>query len=327
MATLSGREPERGIGLVNFGDIELQLMDPVDQPVRWIGQEELVEQILACWTTITEQDQPLCPRLVGKPGMGKTTLAQAAARRLEQPVYILQCTMDTRPEDLLVTPVLRPDGGITYRASSLVTAMIRGGVVILDEANRMSEKSWASLAPLLDNRRYVESQVAGIRIEASRDFRCCITMNDDASTYEIPEYIISRIQPMIALDYPTLEEERAILAYNVDFAPEDLVRMCTEFLQESHQYRLDYSTRDGINIMRYALKLRDVSKVELESAFDQAVAQVLGPDAKDFEAKARNHLIQDNFVGFDDLFGWQGQPDGDSDGDPGRGDAPGAPPQ
>ena len=34
--------------------------------------------------------------------------------------------------------------------------MIRGGIAILDEGNRMSEKSWASLAPLLDNRRYVE---------------------------------------------------------------------------------------------------------------------------------------------------------------------------
>ena len=39
--------------------------------------------------------------------------------------------------------------------------MIRGGIAILDEGNRMSEKSWASLAPLLDNRRYVESIVAG----------------------------------------------------------------------------------------------------------------------------------------------------------------------
>jgi MoxR-like ATPase len=45
--------------------------------------------------------------------------------------------------------------------------MIRGGVAILDEGNRMSEKSWASLAPLLDNaRRYVESIVAGIKIKA-----------------------------------------------------------------------------------------------------------------------------------------------------------------
>jgi hypothetical protein len=67
--------------------------------------------------------------------------------------------------------------------------MIKGGIAILDEGNRMSEKSWASLAPLLDNRRYVESIVAGIKIKAHPNFRLVATMNDDASTFELPEYI------------------------------------------------------------------------------------------------------------------------------------------
>ena len=96
-------------------------------------------------------------------------------------VYILQATLDTRPEDLLVTPVIEGGGKLRYVASPLVTAMIRGGIAILDEGNRMSEKSWASLAPLLDNRRYVESIVAGIKIKAHPHFRLVATMNDDAS--------------------------------------------------------------------------------------------------------------------------------------------------
>ena len=127
-------------------------------------------------------------------------------------------------------------------------------------------------------------------------------MNDDASTYEVPEYIISRIQPLIELDYPTLDEESAILSYNVDFAPESLVRMCADFLQESHRHRLDYSTRDGIHIMRYAMKLHHVLERPIEEAFHQAVEQVLGPDAEDFE-KRKESLIQDNFVDFGTLFG------------------------
>ena len=75
---------------------------------------------------------------------------EASLRALGRDVYIFQATMDTRPEDLLVTPVVAGAGEIQYVASSLVTAMIRGGVCVLDEGNRMSEKSWASLAPLLD---------------------------------------------------------------------------------------------------------------------------------------------------------------------------------
>ena len=46
------------------------------------------------------------PRLLGKPGVGKTTLAYAAAKRLARDVYIMQATVDTRLEDLLVTRVI-----------------------------------------------------------------------------------------------------------------------------------------------------------------------------------------------------------------------------
>ncbi len=120
-----------------------------------------MRHLLAAWLVVSEQDlPPMNPRLLGKPGVGKTTLAYAAAKRMGRDVYILQATMDTRPEDLLVTPVLEGAGNLRYVASPLVSAMIRGGIAILDEGNRMSEKSWASLAPLLDNRRYVESIVA-----------------------------------------------------------------------------------------------------------------------------------------------------------------------
>lgn len=66
----------------------------------------------------------------------------AAAKERGQELYIYQCTADTRPEDLLVTPVLSGEGKIAYHASPLVTAMIRGGVCVLDEGNRMNEKSW-----------------------------------------------------------------------------------------------------------------------------------------------------------------------------------------
>jgi hypothetical protein len=269
-----------------IGDLVLALSEPVSKPVTWIGQEELLEQILACWTRITKDDLPLTPRLVGKPGMGKTTLAQAAAQAIGKPVYIYQCTTDTRPEDLLVTPVLSGAGKISYHASPLVSAMIEGGVAILDEANRMPEKSWASLAPLLDHRRYAESIVAGVRIGAHEDFRCCVTMNDDASTYEVPEYMVSRIQPLVFLDFPEREEELEILKYNVDFAPQDLLDLTVNFLHQAHSHNLNYSTRDGINIMRYALKLTNARSTDVEAAFHQAVTQILGEGAENFEARA-----------------------------------------
>ena len=182
-----------------IGGVRLIPSQPHGSEDEWIGQSEILSQLLACWLVVDQKDLPLTPRLVGTPGIGKTALAMAAARMRNQELYIYQCTSDTRPEDLLVTPVLAESGKIAYHASPLVTAMIRGGVCILDEGNRMNEKSWASLAPLLDHRRYVESIVAGITIHAHKDFRCAVTMNDDESTFEIPDYILSRLQPTLTL--------------------------------------------------------------------------------------------------------------------------------
>jgi MoxR-like ATPase len=186
--------------------------------------------------------------------VGKTTLAYHAGRVLKRPVFLFQATMDTRPEDLIVTPVISEAGKIKYMASPIVSAMLKGGVAIIDEGNRMSEKSWASLAPLMDSRRYVESIVAGIKIKAHRDFRLCTTMNDDASTFELPEYIHSRLQPQIYIDFPERDEELLILKANLPFADEEVLEYVVDFLQGSHEADERYSVRDGINIARYALK-------------------------------------------------------------------------
>ena len=133
---------------IEIDGVRLKLSQPHEVDGEWIGQHEILKQLLACWLTVDESDLPLTPRLIGSPGIGKTALGVAAAMTRQQPLYIYQCTADTRPEDLLVTPVLAESGKIAYHASPLVTAMMTGGVCILDEGNRMNEKSWASLAPL-----------------------------------------------------------------------------------------------------------------------------------------------------------------------------------
>src|SRR5581483_11252872 len=215
------------------------------------------------------------------PGVGKTTLAYAAARRLGREVYIMQATLDTRPEDLLVTPVIEGEGQLRYVASPLVTAMIRGGICILDEGNRMSEKSWASLAPLLDNRRYVESIVAGIKIKAHPLFRMVATMNDDASTFDLPEYIHSRLQPQITLDFPERHEEYAILKENLPFGDDHILNYVTDFLQQAHSAEERYTVRDGINIARFATKLLRAGDGDNDLRFilRTAVIETLGEEA------------------------------------------------
>jgi len=249
--------------------------------MEWVGQEEVMRQLLAAWLVVDANDLPMNPRLLGKPGVGKTTLAYAAAKRLGREIYIVQATVDTRPEDLLVTPVIEGESKLRYVASGLVTAMLRGGVCILDEGNRMSEKSWASLAPLLDNRRYVESIVAGIKIQAHPLFRLVATMNDDASTFDLPEYIHSRLQPQILIDFPERDEEYQILRENLPFGDDQILNYVTEFLQQAHSADERYTVRDGINIARYAMKLRHIAQdaIEERRAIQSAILQTLGEEA------------------------------------------------
>jgi MoxR-like ATPase len=259
--------------------ITLHLAHPDEFSIRWVGQQETMKQLIAAWSVIDDGDLPMNPRLLGKPGVGKTTLAYAAGKALGRDVYVYQATMDTRPEDLLITPVVDKQGSIRYVASPLVTAMIRGGIVILDEGNRMSEKSWASLAPLLDDRRYIESIVAGVKVQAHRDFRLAATMNDDASTYELPEYIHSRLQPQIFLDFPEHDEEKRILAENLPFSDEQILEYVTRFLQSAHAADESYTVRDGVNIARYALKLLDAESIDTIGALRSSVERILGEDA------------------------------------------------
>ena len=119
--------------IVEMEGIALHLAHPDELSVTWVGQDEVMRQLLAAWLVVDPQDLPMNPRLLGKPGVGKTTLAYAAAKRLGREVYILQATVDTRPEDLLITPVVEGVAQLKYVASPLVTAMIRGGVAVLDD--------------------------------------------------------------------------------------------------------------------------------------------------------------------------------------------------
>jgi len=267
--------------------IEIYLSQPDKVPMVWVGQEELVTQLLAAWIVINDDDLPLNPRLIGKPGVGKTTLAYHTGCTLNKPVYLFQATMDTRPEDLIVTPVIAEGGKIRYMASSVVSAMITGGIAIIDEGNRMSEKSWASLAPLLDSRRYVESIVAGIKIKAHPDFRICTTMNDDASTFELPDYINSRLQPQIFIDFPDRDEEFLILKANLPFADDEILEYVVDFLQAAHEANERYSVRDGINVARYALKrlFKDGGTISKEGALErmrESSTMILEPAAAEY---------------------------------------------
>ncbi len=258
--------------------IHLREPDKVDSV--WIGQPEIFRLLGAAWLKIHARDQIMTPILVGPPGSGKTTLACAVARDFARPVYLINCTSDMRPEDLLITPVLSEDQKIMYRASSLVSAVVNGGICILDEANRMNEKTWASLASLLDDRRYVESVIAGVKIPAHPEFRLVATMNDDASTFNLPEYIESRLRPVLPVGFPGVAELKEIIAHRAPMVPAGLIAAVVDYLEKQREqgFSTGYSVRDAIQITRYAEKVGLDGEMQIED-IARRILKIRGPKA------------------------------------------------
>jgi hypothetical protein len=151
----------------------------------------------------------------------------------------------------------------------------------------MSEKSWASLAGLFDNRRIVESVIAGITVRAHEEFRAAVTMNEDQSTFEIPDYIMSRLQPGIEVGFPDRDDEMKILSYNLPFCEDDVLTICVDFLQRAHHLDLPFSIRDGINAIRYTIKQKNTQPdADTNNLFENAIRQILGEEALDLDSLA-----------------------------------------
>lgn len=270
---------------VEVDNLRIRLARPLELNFNWVGNNTVLNHLKACWYRVSEKDVPMNPRLIGKPGVGKTALAYSAGKLLGLPVYFFQATSDTQPNDVLINPIIietsKDQSRVEYVASSLVTAMIVGGVVVFDEGNRMQEKAWAAMAPLLDTRRYIESVQAGVVIKAHPNFRFVATMNDDASCFELPEYIKSRLQPQIQIDFPDRQEERAILAQNLPQISSKILDYVADFLELAHKEDEQFSVREGIHIAHYAGKLVEFEasqnvRLDPGEAVLIAVEQILG---------------------------------------------------
>ncbi len=113
-------------------------------------------------------------------------------------------------------------------------------------------------------------------------------MNDDASTFELPEYIHSRLQPQILIDFPERDEEYQILKENLPFAEDRILTYVTDFLQHAHAADERYTVRDGINIARFAIKLKSLAthRAHESEALETAILHTLGEEALRY---ARGH--------------------------------------
>src|SRR3954454_25109270 len=100
-----------------------------------------------------------------------------------------------------------------------------------------------------------------------------------------------------------------ILRYHLPFAREELLALTVDFLQKADTLNLEFSPRDGINLLRYAIKrmAQDPTQpMSQHKAWQDALPCVLGEEAADLEglARARHGALgaQGLRMGLGDLF-------------------------
>jgi hypothetical protein len=98
------------------------------------------------------------------------------------------------------------------------------------------------------------------------------------------------LQPTLQIGFPNRQDELAILQYHLPFAETQMLAMTVEFLQHSHELKLDFSPRDGINILRFAMKrlAQDPTHpMGKDKAWQEALQACLGEEAADLESLAQ----------------------------------------
>jgi MoxR-like ATPase len=114
----------------------------------------------------------------------------------------------------------------------------------------------------------VESIIAGVKIKADPEFRLVATMNEDASTYNLPGYIESRLKPVVTVKTPTEKEIFDIIQLNIPYASKELLHSILQYLKsvKDTDDTYEFSIRDAINITKYALKLQRKGEFNIEKA-------------------------------------------------------------
>jgi MoxR-like ATPase len=246
---------------------------PVSTPaIDIVGREHEMNKVLAAWLG-SRDDMPMAPLLVGAPGIGKNRIVYSCSRLCDSDLYILQGHEDITAEDLVCAVRISDDRKrqVDYILSPLVSAMITGGICFIDEIGKIRARALAPLAPLLDERRYIDSTILGERVYAHSAFRLVAATNtSDMDQGRLPDFIRSRLKPVITVGNPEQREVEAIIsarfAEGIGNAGEELLDHFWDLWRERHQDRPP-TPRDSLQIFGYAMKTAEFESIGNERPF------------------------------------------------------------
>jgi MoxR-like ATPase len=200
--------------------------------------------------TAFDGSPPMNVYLWGPPGSGKTCVAEDIAHAFETGFHWLSGHADIMPEELYC--MLRPASTGVFESvgSPLLSAIVYGDLVLVDEIDKFNPRAYASLIPLLDERRTVSSTAAALQVAAHPNFRIIAASNQPPSM--LPPYLMSRFT-WFRVDYPAVESMMRILSKKTR-ATGNLLEAFYEWASE----RPRISVRSAIRVIDYANRLSQI---------------------------------------------------------------------
>lgn len=164
-----------------------------------VGQEETVRLLL---TAIFCQGHCL---LVGVPGLAKTLLIQTISDALDLDFNRIQFTPDLMPSDIVGSETLDNDRNFRF-----IKGPVFANIILADEINRTPPKTQSAL---LESMQEYSVTVGGKKHKLEKPFFVLATQNpiEQEGTYPLPEAQLDRFMFMVYLDYPSYDQEVAIV--------------------------------------------------------------------------------------------------------------------
>ena len=164
-----------------------------------VGQDDVIDQVLI---SIFSRGHCL---LVGVPGLAKTLLVNTIAQSLGLSFNRIQFTPDLMPSDIVGAEILNEN-----RDFKFIKGPLFNNIVLADEINRTPPKTQSALLEAMQERSVT---AAGQNYKLPAPFFVLATQNpiEQEGTYPLPEAQLDRFMFNIWVDYPSFEEEIAIV--------------------------------------------------------------------------------------------------------------------
>ncbi|MBS1555285.1 MAG: AAA family ATPase [Bacteroidetes bacterium] len=207
-----------------------------------VGQDDVVRLVL---TSIFCQGHSL---LVGVPGLAKTLLVHTIATSLDLQFKRIQFTPDLMPSDIVGAETMDKERNFQF-----VKGPIFANVVLADEINRTPPKTQAAL---LESMQEYAVTIAGVNYSLPRPFFVLATQNpiEQEGTYPLPEAQLDRFMFNIQLDYPSYQQEVAIVKNTTNDVAQSVNKIISgeEIVVFQHLVR---RVPIADNVVEYAVKL------------------------------------------------------------------------